>query len=388
VGSGLRAAGMAQAFTAIANDGSAQYYNPAGLAFSPFREFQISLAGIRSKTITNSSNSEYSGETYVVHSRIRPGSITLLRSFPTTQGGFAISAGFQSPWIFDDNRRWETTTMRGADVVQAFNDYYSYGQINLWTGAFGVQVAPNFGIGLALSLATGESFERFTYQQRTNGFIYDVQNDDFIDYVERTLFGYDCRLGLMYTGIPSTNVGMRIVLPARFGFTEYDREELPSSGLAAEVSSVTGRLETSGECALGISHMFSFMTLSVDGMARFPNPSAAINSEQSFWKAGFAIGAEAPLFVKTLLLRTGYGYSEYDRYPFLVTYKNPIAQEFDPTPYEQGPEQLASAGLAFLLGNVSFEAAWFYKFWTFSPISSVTDHAGIHRIIAGMTVRY
>jgi hypothetical protein len=52
--SSLRALGMGNAFTAVADDYSLLYYNPAGLARKPYNEVQVTLvgAGVSSKTLT------------------------------------------------------------------------------------------------------------------------------------------------------------------------------------------------------------------------------------------------------------------------------------------------------------------------------------------------
>lgn len=52
--SSLRALGMGNAFTAVADDYSSLFYNPAGLARKPYNEVQFSLvgAGVSSKTLT------------------------------------------------------------------------------------------------------------------------------------------------------------------------------------------------------------------------------------------------------------------------------------------------------------------------------------------------
>lgn len=52
--SSLRALGMGNAFTAVADDYSLLFYNPAGLARKPYNEIQVSLvgAGVSAKTLT------------------------------------------------------------------------------------------------------------------------------------------------------------------------------------------------------------------------------------------------------------------------------------------------------------------------------------------------
>jgi hypothetical protein len=61
----IRALGMGNAFTAVADDYSLMFYNPAGLARKPYNEFQLTLvgAGVSSKTLSIFNDLKKAGDT-------------------------------------------------------------------------------------------------------------------------------------------------------------------------------------------------------------------------------------------------------------------------------------------------------------------------------------
>ena len=117
IGIGARAYGMADNFTGLSNDYSAVFWNPAGMAFVPVREFHIAMDYNR-----QDQESDYGGyATTSTMQRFRLSSCGLLRSVPTVKGGFALGLGYSSPWLIDD-----INNARGNDRYLGVDTLYGH----------------------------------------------------------------------------------------------------------------------------------------------------------------------------------------------------------------------------------------------------------------------
>ncbi len=120
---GARSNGMGEAFTALADDATATYWNPAGLAFADTSSQEITLQ--HSNWLPQLADDLY--YEFLGYSRHLSG-----------WGGVGGNITFMSM-----GEQQETT--EGGDVVGTF---YSYGVAI--TGGFGTEVAPGVGVGLGL----------------------------------------------------------------------------------------------------------------------------------------------------------------------------------------------------------------------------------------------
>ena len=111
VGVGAHSYSLANNFTALANDFSAVFFNPAGLAFVPIRELSISLMGI--KEGASCDLGQTSTTNAAPEQRLRLSSLGWLRSIPTSQGGLAFAIGFTNPYVLDD-----VNSFSGQDVYR------------------------------------------------------------------------------------------------------------------------------------------------------------------------------------------------------------------------------------------------------------------------------
>jgi hypothetical protein len=201
-GVGTRSYGMGNNFVALANDYSAIYWNPAGLAFNPVREINVGVMGTK-----NEAASELAGtRTATSEQRVSLANVTWLRSIPTARGGFAFALGYSNPFVFDDLREVRgSDTYTGTDTVYGGAgtpvrydplDRLSYGGLDNWSASVGWQFAPRMGFGVAASLVTGSeqrSISTLATYYRTNGAVEENSETKLdIGYI-----GYDLRLGLL-----------------------------------------------------------------------------------------------------------------------------------------------------------------------------------------------
>jgi hypothetical protein len=312
--------------------------------------------------------------------------IGFLSAIPTSRGGLTFAAAFQSPYAFDDNPSFQGQFIDTSNHSVAVNrDYRAYGNLNFWSGAFGLQVAPGLGIGASLSLVTGSQKINNTVIEDTDGIAAKIFYDTYD--VTRSYLGYDLRLGLLYSPIEKLRLGARLVLPQTIWFTEdpaiYD-------GFSK------GQLFSSYSGAVGISGVLPFATISSEFRFRAPydfvNPDDVIptSSPAAHTRVGAGLGAEAPLFIKNALLRLGYSWDQYDTHTFAIKYDNDNPQlvwETNGVTVNQD-RNLITGGLALVSSGMSIEASYGYQFWKLNTNGTLNESNHLQRFLVSMSTRF
>jgi long-subunit fatty acid transport protein len=382
VGVGARAYSFANNYVAAANDISAIFWNPAALSFIPVREIQVSL-----DMLSNTSNTDFLGskENSDVR-RIRLANIGYLSAVPTGRGGLTFAAAYQSPYVFDDNPSFFGNYIdKSNNSIKLNKDYRSFGSLNFWSGAFGLQVAPGLGIGAALSLVTGSQKINYIFTSDTDGIATRTNNDMYN--AERSYVGYDVRLGLLYSPIEKIRLGARLVLPQTIWFTE---DPPIYEGFSK------GQLFSSYSGAIGISTVLPIATLSSEVRFRAPydyvNPEDVIPSTSPAHssRVGAGLGAEIPLFIKNALVRLGYSWDQYDTHPFAIQYDGDTSQavwESDGVTVNQD-RNLLTAGLAYVSSGISIEASYGYQFWKLNTNGTLSENDHIQRFLVSLSTRF
>ncbi|MBN1127613.1 MAG: hypothetical protein JXA71_01410, partial [Chitinispirillaceae bacterium] len=216
-GSGVRSMGLANNVTALADDPSAAYWNPAGLSFSGAREAFAGFGFIEQSNTASVSG----GDNTATVMRLRFSPAGLVYPVPVERGGLALSFSYANPFNFDDMLRYKKRHIdnQGAEVMTD-SDFRMYGGLDFWTAAGALQVAPGVGVGVAMSLVTGHENARNSFLRTVDGEVIDTANNDFNDRYERDYVGIDVRGGLLYRPVKNLRVGVRAVLPRTVSFTE------------------------------------------------------------------------------------------------------------------------------------------------------------------------
>jgi hypothetical protein len=398
-GVGNRAFGLANNFVALSNDQSGSFWNPAGLAFSPAREFQVGFDALSQRT-----NSDFFDQksTSVVQ-RLRLTNIGYMHSFPVSQGGFTLLGAFQSPYTFDDVRRYSGSyTSVDGNTVHVQKNEKIFGALNYWTGSFGLQVAEGLGVGASVSLVTGSKDSRDIFVRDTNGRVTNgIANDtmytnDYDQKLTRSYLGYDIRLGVLYSFLRNFKLGMRFVLPQTVWFSEDVSETYPNTPGEPDYSSQsTGTIFSSYSGALGLSGVFPFLTFSTEVRARAPYsfayPAENIPDKSLASKAivGAGAGVEVPLFTSTTLLRAGYSWDQYDKNLFTDKYDDNSLIYWDQTGREpKGDQHLVTLGTAFIMKSTCLEISYGYNFWILKTNDVLQESYAQHRILASLSFRF
>jgi long-subunit fatty acid transport protein len=240
-GFGTKSIAMGTAFTAVADDYSATYWNPAGLAQIKKMEFYAGLSHL-----SYDNDATYNG--YLLNNSenfTKLSSIGLVFPIPTYQGSLVFALGYQRVKDFDN-------TLQFAGFNQNINefmyfdidavDYYfdrdvqqeelvqQDGNLNNWSFAGAVDISPNVSVGATLNFWTGSSSYIFDYFQSDINDVYPVlvdpnRNLDFHSYAlsQKILSDYSAfqmKLGALLRPSEYFRVGLNISLPYTMNIVE------------------------------------------------------------------------------------------------------------------------------------------------------------------------
>jgi hypothetical protein len=318
-GVGTKAQGMGNNYTAVANDYSAVFWNPSGLAFIPIREVHtgMNIAGMSTETELGGSEKSYR------KSRFRFSSAGLVRSIPTTQGGFAFALGYSSPYTFMDISRYsgvdvyndpKSILINGRDTLWYGDSLWyddsknvSNGAMGLWSGAVGWQIAKGFGFGVTASFLNGRQMNHRSLYTHYKYGIFDSENDIA---TETNYYGFDLRFGVMYQPNTFLSGGARIEIPQVIRYKTTQRYAGDNFVVKSD-----GTLRSSMNSALGFAVTLPFVKIAADATVRSPNPDVD-EGDLAYWKVGAGAGVEIPVSPLNALFRAGYSWKEYDLYPY------------------------------------------------------------------------
>lgn len=224
-GVGARSMGMGGASLGIADDFTALYWNPAGLAQIQKFELFTSFSHNTASTDSFFTSDETIGTS---RSRVRPNSIGLVFPFYTKQGGLAIAFGYNRPQNFDFQ-----TAIQGVDSSSGnvFSGLYvnetniNSGGIGIWSFGGSVYISKNFLIGGSLDFWSGRSLNELDATAT------DASNIDtelsrfrFDDEIDREYSGVGGRVGILANFTDAVSLGVTLVAPTELGVEELWRE--------------------------------------------------------------------------------------------------------------------------------------------------------------------
>ena len=166
-GVGVRAMGMGGAFVGVADDYTAAYWNPAGLAQVDRREVHVSLLR-NSRENTATFNGTSAGNEL---SNTRFGSLGFVYPYPVYRGSLVFAVGFKRIKDFDWSLR--QTGLDAVDSLYVDHRFQHEGELSLSSIAVAVDVSPSLSLGLALGVAGGgdEASNAFSWEDRNDLYI-------------------------------------------------------------------------------------------------------------------------------------------------------------------------------------------------------------------------
>jgi len=406
VGTGTRALSFAGNHTAVANDLSAVYWNPAALALLPVREFQVSFdgarvygaSGVTGKSVTIPTGADMSD--YI--DRIRLSGAGAMTAIPTVQGGLTLAFSFDRPFIFDDITVY--TYENGQDTIMSAEGR-RYGDLNRWSGAFGVQASDKISAGLTISLITGNEKAPIFQEKRNSGTGAIIEK--YVDEYQNRYLGYQLTGGLLYYPMDILKIGMRINAAMDIGVKETRVGELidVEGGLYDTINwndkvGVSGRAYTAPSGAVGAGLVLPWLTAALDFRVTMPYtfilPSEDIgkNVQAREFKCGAGVGFEVPLPAAPVVLRGGYSLDEYDLYPIVHEFEDEESINWDAFGVvfsADGLMHTLTAGAAVFTSGIGFELSYGCRIWGIvntSDSRKVKQRYSSHRVMTAIIFRY
>lgn len=242
-GLGVRAMGMGGAYVGVADDFTAVFWNPAGLAQIEQREVYVALLrnGKQNDAVTGAGTALASRASADV-SNTRFGSLGFVFPYPVYRGSFVLAAGFNRVKDFD----WALHSTGFVDSLTVHDTFRHEGEMSVASLAAAVDVSPSVSLGMTLSLISGEDVSTAAYESidtedyfEERRFLYrEVFLDDYGTTWTATLGAMvrvpreepRVRLGLTLTTGPTHKVSYTFRAPgADFTSVEYDDGRLDSS---------------------------------------------------------------------------------------------------------------------------------------------------------------
>ena len=165
-GVGVRAMGMGGAFVGVADDFTAMYWNPAGLAQMQRREVQVSL--LRNSRANDSVFNGTAGRSELTNTRF--GSLGFVYPYPVYRGSLVLAAGLTRIKDFD----WSLNLKGDDDGLAADHAFQHEGELALAGVSAAIDVSPAVSLGATLGLVSGED-------EAVNEFDWADSQDEFLE---------------------------------------------------------------------------------------------------------------------------------------------------------------------------------------------------------------
>ncbi|MGA9116762.1 MAG: outer membrane protein transport protein [Bacteroidota bacterium] len=443
IGVGARSLGMGNAYTGVANDFSALYWNPAGLAQLEYGEFSLGLShlnyGNRSTFFDNQKS--YSNNSTTLNS------LGLVFPVPTHRGSLVFAFGYARNSSFTTGLSFEGFNPVSS-IIQTFApDSLSYpadlsgniayqlyladvdtltglwdsrirnrvtqlgkvlegGGVNHWSAAGAIDIARNVSVGATLTYATGSySYDRSFVEQDDDG-IHTVAPFDFDqltldEYVESDLSGFNASLGLLYRVPERFRFGLTVRTPTAYQVREEDGILARSAFDNGDIRPVDAPFESAGSreydvltpwvFSAGASVILKHLMISADveytdwTQLAFEDAGAelmALNKEiKELFRptANWRLGAELDAADYGVRLRGGFMYS-------------PSPFDGDPSSFDR---KHVTGGLGILLSeftmlDLAYARGWWNSFRTnyVHPASRVEEKITTNNVIVTFSYRF
>ncbi len=355
-----RAMGLGGAYTAVASDGAALYYNPAGLSAVKKHEVGLSLE----RTVLNGvGRQDAYPSLHMRQEDLRIQSATWLLPVPTSRGGLTFALGYYRPRNFADLAGYQDAQ---SATLGAY-EYQANGGLDAWRVAFGVDLAPDIAFGLATSVVSGSE------EIRIQG-----TSDGTVGYL-RDYAGMDLEPSLMFKISPRLKLGLSLVVWEHI----FDLEQ-------------TYEVEDQGNSVRHFRADFPFQIksgLAYQGDSWLVSADARLNAwsqyqfeernASTYQKTGYqdelilAAGGEKFIRPANMVLRAGYTY-------------NALPERGDYVPAYDLNRFSVGAGFLFS-GSLSLDLAYSYSFWGWAGNGETSGQSldnREHRALATFAFRY
>jgi long-subunit fatty acid transport protein len=232
-GVGIRAQGMGNAFTGLANDYSAIYWNPAGLTQLETSEIDGSLYHLKyNNTATYVGSTILDDRTFTkLHS------LGLAYKFPTNRGSFVLAFGYNRFKNYDEFLYFSGFSQDSIDLGFDLEDdngnvgYYPFsnnvqrteeirqeGNLGAWSIGGGLQLSSSLALGITFDFYSGKSTYMMDFFQDDVDDVYNQYPADYnayevYDMISSKFSGWGVKIGSMLHLSEDLRTGITVELP-------------------------------------------------------------------------------------------------------------------------------------------------------------------------------
>ena len=451
-GVGARALGMGGAYTGVASDYSAIYWNPAGLAQITLGEFSMGLSylnaqddgtlfGTTGNTPQYLTNTNSFGPTQGASNNVMNfNSFGITHPVPVRRGSLVLAFGFQREASFNSGlefsgfnplssiiQSWapnngpltqdisiaEELGLAQADTINNVfqslitnrvtqtGDVTESGGLNNWSVAAALDIGPNLSAGVTLTYVAGSyRYDRsYTEEDRNNYYetypfdFNKLQVDEFID---GDISGVTAKFGLMYRVPDRFRIGITVKTPTAFSIRE-------NYGLTAQStfdknqtlnynSDATSDYDVRTPWVVGGGASVTIRDLVLSGDVEFTDWTTMefTDAKSDLMQENKNIRS---LFTSTLEYRLG---AEYDIARSGIRLRGGFG--YRPSPYKDDPSDFdrktASGGIGVLLSsNVMLDVAYAHSWWknyrsNYDATSRVDESLTWNTVLATLSYRF
>ena len=275
LGTGARSLGMGNAYTGIASDFTALYWNPAGLAQAKYGEFSFGLSYLDARDKSTFFSSQLSSK----ENALTLNSLGFVLPVPVRRGSFAVAFGFNRQSTFTSGlafngyntlssiiQAWAPNnqpypdqktlaedlwvasidTLTGKFISPILNNVSQQGTVtesgglNNWSVGGAMDVARNLSFGITLTYVAGSYRYDREYRegdpQRVHATPYDLRELLLKEYVEDDISGVNAKFGLMFRDPERFRLSFTAKTPTSFNIKESYGSSAQSTFRTADAS--------------------------------------------------------------------------------------------------------------------------------------------------------
>ena len=248
-GFGLRAMALGNSYTALANDYSGIYYNPAGLADVKVGQFSASISNFNRQTDADFLGNSFSDDLNSTKFQ----SLGLVFPFPVVRGSFVMALGYQKIKDYENYLKINgfQAESNGLDlpIINDLGDFGNWpfdrqleqemntdteGSLSQWSFGMAMDFSPNFSAGLSLNIYDGKRTDNYEYFQAAvndandaimEGFEYSPEllfySYDLQQKLKSEFSGFEFKIGGLFDILPDRlKIGANVTFPLHFKVNE------------------------------------------------------------------------------------------------------------------------------------------------------------------------